>query len=299
MKSAGKLFRAAVEANKPLQCLGAVNAYSALLAKQAGAKSLYLSGSGVATASHGLPDLGITNLNDVCDDIRRITSIMSDVPLLVDVDTGFGSALGIRRCVQSLIKSGAGAMQIEDQVAEKRCGHRPGKQVVPVDEMIDRLRTADMARHEYDKDFVIMARTDCYATEGMDGLLARCEQYISKGKADMLFPEALTKLEEYKTLADHMKKQKLHAPILANITEFGKTPLFNAHDLHKHGVSIVLYPLSAHRAMAKAAQIVYKSIIENGSQAKVINLMQTRDELYEALDYYKYERILDELFEQK
>ena len=291
----GALFRKAVSDSKPLQCLGAVNAYSALLAKRAGAKSLYLSGSGVATASYGLPDLGITNLNDVCEDIRRITSCVNDIPLLVDVDTGFGSALGIRRCVNDLIKSGASGMHIEDQIAEKRCGHRPNKQIVSIDEMIDRLSVANKIRNEsiIDNKFVIMARTDAFANEGIDGLSKRCEIYIEKGNADMLFPEALNDLEQYYKL-NKIFDGKI--PILANITEFGKTPLFTCDELYEAGVKIVLYPLSAHRAMAKAALTVYETIIKDGTQKNCLDLMQTRDDLYKTLNYHEYENLMDNLF---
>ena len=290
-KSAGLLFREAVKSSRPLQVLGAVNAYSAVLAKEAGVKALYLSGSGAATASHGLPDLGVTNLNDICDDIRRITLAVPDRPLLVDVDTGFGNALGIARCVQHLCKAGAAAMHIEDQESAKRCGHRPGKQIVSESEMVDRLKAAISTRDECDQDFVIMARTDAFQTEGMDGLLRRCDAYIRQG-SDMLFPEAVYTLEDYHTL--HSKFPE--TPILANITEFGKTPLFTASELADAGVSLVLYPLSAHRAMAKAAQTVYRTILEDGTQANCVDLMQTREELYTTLDYHKYERMMDDLY---
>jgi len=289
-RSSGRAFREVVAKSKPLQCLGAVNAYSALTAEKCGASSIYLSGSGVATASFGLPDLGITNLADVCEDIRRITSV-SKLPLLVDVDTGFGSALGIRRCIQETCKAGAAAVHIEDQVAEKRCGHRPGKQIVSIAEMVDRISVANTSRHEVDPDFVIMARTDAFANEGLDGCIKRCEAYIEAG-ADMLFPEAINKLEDYAAIHAALP----NIPILANITEFGKTPLFSREELSANGVSIVLYPLSAHRAMMKAAETVYKSILEKGHQQDVVGLMQTRAELYEYLDYHKYEDLMDNLF---
>jgi len=289
-RSAGKAFREAVSQSKPLQCLGTVNAYSALTAEKCGASAIYLSGSGVATASFGIPDLGVTNLADVCEDIRRITSV-SKLPLLVDVDTGFGSALGIRRCVQETCKAGAGAIHIEDQVAEKRCGHRPGKQIVTLEEMKDRISVAHVTRQEVDPDFVIMARTDSFANEGIDGCIARCEAYINAG-ADMLFPEAINKLEDYALIHQALPD----VPILANITEFGQTPLYSREELHAHGVSIVLYPLSAHRAMMKAAETVYTSILKDGHQQNVVDIMQTRKELYNYLDYYKYENLMDDLF---
>mmetsp|Transcript_31129 Transcript_31129/g.50501 ORF Transcript_31129/g.50501 Transcript_31129/m.50501 type:complete len:298 (-) Transcript_31129:67-960(-) len=292
----GSLFRKVVRESTPLQCLGTVNAYSALLAKRAGAKSLYLSGSGVATASYGLPDLGITNATDVCIDINRITSCVSDIPLLVDIDTGFGNALSIKRTIESIIKQGAAACHIEDQEdGNKRCGHRPNKSIVPVNEMLDRLRIATKTARESDIDneFVVMARTDAYGNEGMDGLLKRCEQYINAGGADMLFPEAVNDLETYYKLNQSLGGE---VPILANITEFGKTPLFSAQELFESGVSIVLYPLSAHRAMAKAAFTVFQSIIENGHQREVVDLMQTRDDLYETLQYHEYEELMDNLY---
>eukprot|EP00484_Ammonia_sp_Unknown_P025794 CAMPEP_0197037692 /NCGR_PEP_ID=MMETSP1384-20130603/14839_1 /TAXON_ID=29189 /ORGANISM="Ammonia sp." /LENGTH=297 /DNA_ID=CAMNT_0042468035 /DNA_START=9 /DNA_END=902 /DNA_ORIENTATION=+ len=292
----GKLFRQAVQQNKPLQCLGAVNAYSALLAKRAGAQSLYLSGSGVATASYGLPDLGITNLNDVCIDINRITSRVPEIPLLVDIDTGFGNALSIKRTIEGLIKNGAAACHIEDQEdGNKRCGHRPNKSIVDMNEMLDRLRIATKTAKEshIDSEFVVMARTDAYANEGFDGLLKRCEQYVSVGGADMLFPEALTDLESYYKLNQALGGE---VPILANITEFGKTPLFTKQELYESGVRIVLYPLSAHRAMAKAALTVYESIVQNGHQKDVVGLMQTRDDLYKTLDYHEYEELMDNLY---
>jgi len=289
-RSAGKAFREAVANSNPLQCLGTVNAYSALTAEKCGASAIYLSGSGVATASFGIPDLGMTNLADVCEDIRRITSV-SKLPLLVDVDTGFGSALGIRRCVYETCKAGAGAVHIEDQVAEKRCGHRPGKQIVSMTEMTDRISVAHASRSEVDPDFVIMARTDAFASEGLDGCIARCEAYVNAG-ADMLFPEAINKLEDYAAI----HKALPNIPILANITEFGQTPLFSREELRENGVSIVLYPLSAHRAMMKAAERVYKGILQDGHQRNVLDSMQTREELYTYLDYYKYEHLMDDLF---
>jgi len=287
---AGTRFSKALKSSSgPLQCLGAVNAYSARLAEAAGAQSIYLSGSGVATASYGLPDLGITNVNDVCEDIRRITSV-TNIPLLVDIDTGFGSALCIRRCIQDTIKAGAACVHMEDQALEKRCGHRPGKQIVPTEEMVDRITVANETRQEVDPEFRIMARTDALASEGLESCLKRCEAYLNAG-ADMLFPEAFTELHQYRLLADSFPE----VPILANITEFGKTPLYSTTELGENGVSIVLYPLSAHRAMAKAAFEVYSAIVKDGTQENVLGLMQTRNELYKFLDYQKYEDIVDDL----
>lgn len=294
---AGALFRSLVarsnhgKAGTPLQILGAVNPYCALLAKDAGAEALYLSGSGVATASFGMPDLGITNLNDVTEDIRRITAVC-DIPLLVDVDTGFGGAFGIARAVRELERAGAAAMHIEDQAAEKRCGHRPGKQIVSIQEMVDRIKTAVDART--DENFVIMARTDALASEGIDSALERSQAYLDAG-ADMLFPEALTSLEQYARFHGALPD----LPLLANITEFGQTELFSREQLGEHGVSMVLYPLSAHRAMAKAAHTVYSSILDKGHQRDVVPLMQTRDDLYRVLEYHKFEDTLDRLFQDK
>jgi len=281
---------------RPLQILGAVNPFCAMLAERAGAKALYLSGSGVATASHGMPDLGITNLNDVLEDVRRITSV-TQLPLLVDIDTGFGSAFGIARTVKELCRAGAAAVHIEDQVAEKRCGHRPGKQIVSTDEMVDRIKSAVDARP--DPSFVIMARTDALATEGLERALDRAQAYIDAG-ADMLFPEACTKLEHYAAFYKRLSPPERKAPvgILANITEFGQTPLFTTAQLAESGVAMVLYPLSAFRAMSKAAFTTYKHILEDGNQEKVLDLMQTREELYSVLGYHKYEETLDRLFQQ-
>lgn len=291
---AGTRFTMALKSSTgPLQCVGAVNAYSARLAEAAGAQSIYLSGSGVATASYGLPDLGITNVNDVCEDIRRITSV-TNIPLLVDIDTGFGSALCIRRCIQDTIKAGAACVHMEDQAVEKRCGHRPGKQIVATEEMVHRITVAHETRQEVDPEFRIMARTDALASEGLDSCLKRCEAYLNAG-ADMLFPEAFSELEQYQTLS----KAFPGVPILANITEFGKTPLYTTRQLGGSGVSIVLYPLSAHRAMAKAAFDVYSAIIKDGTQENVLGLMQTRDDLYKFLDYQRYEDILDDLAKKK
>jgi len=291
---AGTRFSMALKSSSgPLQCLGTVNAYSARLAEAAGVQSIYLSGSGVATASYGLPDLGITNVNDVCEDIRRITSV-TNIPLLVDIDTGFGSALCIRRCIQDTIKAGAACVHMEDQAVEKRCGHRPGKQIVSTEEMVHRITVAHETRQEVDPEFRIMARTDALASEGLESCLKRCEAYLDAG-ADMLFPEAFTELQQYRTLSNAFPG----VPILANITEFGKTPLYTTTELGENGVSIVLYPLSAHRAMAQAAYDVYSAIIKDGTQENVLGLMQTRKELYEFLDYQKYEDILDDLVKKK
>jgi methylisocitrate lyase len=298
MKSAGLLFRSLVAATGsghkrvPLQILGATNAYAAMLASKSGAKALYLSGSGVATCSYGVPDLGITDLHDVLEDVRRITS-SSSLPLLVDVDTGFGSSFNISRTIREMERAGAAAIHIEDQVAAKRCGHRPGKQIVSKNEMVDRIKSAVEGR--VDKNFVIMARTDALAVEGIDKAIERSAAYIEAG-ADMLFPEALTTLDEYKKFYAAMSSLKRDVPILANITEFGQTPLFSTTQLGEAGVSMVLYPLSAFRAMSKAALQTYESIIKNGSQEQVLHLMQTRKELYETLNYHRYEETLDRLF---
>jgi methylisocitrate lyase len=304
------LVSAAAAARRPLQILGAVNAYCGLIAEKAGAfghtelrrcvvaltplragaSCLYLSGSGVATASHGLPDLGITDLHDVLEDSRRLVSVCK-APLLVDIDTGFGSAFNIARTVRELERAGVAAVHIEDQEGAKRCGHRPGKQIVSTEEMVDRIRTAVDARSAGPNGLVIMARTDALANEGLDGAIKRMRAYVSAG-ADMLFPEAFTELEQYKTLARELPG----VPFLANITEFGKTPLYTTTQLADAGVAMVLYPLSAHRAMAKAAQKVYTAILRDGTQSAVVADMQTRDELYEMIDYYRYEQTLDRLF---
>jgi len=285
--SAGARFRAALAAEQPLQVAGAVNAYSALLAERAGFKAIYLSGAGVANASFGLPDLGITSLNDVCEDVRRITSA-ADVPLLVDADTGWGAAFNISRTISDLIKSGAGACHLEDQVQAKRCGHRPGKALVSADEMVDRIKAAVDGRT--DDQFVIMARTDAHAVEGQQAAIDRALQYVAAG-ADMIFAEALTTLDEYRQFTAVVK-----VPVLANITEFGKTPLFTVQELAGAGAQLVLYPLSAFRAMSKAAEIVYGALRQEGTQQSVLDRMQTRAELYEVLGYHEYEQKLDELF---
>jgi methylisocitrate lyase len=289
--TAGAAFRAAVAAEKPLQVVGAINANHALLAKHAGFKAIYVSGGGVAAGSLGLPDLGISTLDDVLTDVRRITDVC-DLPVLVDVDTGFGpSAFNIARTVKSMIKAGAGAMHIEDQVGAKRCGHRPGKAIVTQDEMVDRIKAAVDART--DPNFVIMARTDALAVEGLQAAIDRAAACVEAG-ADMIFPEAMTDLGMYRQFAQAVK-----APILANITEFGSTPLFTVDELRGVDVSLVLYPLSAFRAMNKAAENVYGAIRRDGTQAAVVETMQTRDELYESIGYYAYERKLDTLFNQK
>jgi methylisocitrate lyase len=286
--SPGAKFRAAMKEEKPLQCVGAINAYHARLAQATGFKSIYLSGGGVAAGSLGLPDLGISNLDDVLTDIQRITNVC-DLPLLVDVDTGFGSsAFNIARTTKSLIKWGAAAMHIEDQVGAKRCGHRPGKELVSEEEMVDRVKAAADART--DRDFVIMARTDALAVEGLQAAIDRACACVEAG-ADAIFPEAMTELSMYKQFA-----AAVNVPVLANITEFGSTPLFTVDELASADVSIVLYPLSAFRAMNKAALNVYRHIREDGTQKNVVDTMQTRAELYEFLDYHAYEQKLDSLF---
>ena len=286
--SAGSRFRAALEQERPLQVAGCINAYSALLATGTGFKALYLSGGGVSAASLGMPDLGISTLDDVLTDVRRITDA-TDIPLLVDGDTGFGaSAFNIARTVKSLIKSGAGAMHIEDQVQAKRCGHRPGKTLVSEREMIDRIKTAVDARN--DPEFVIMARTDALAVEGLERALERARAYVEAG-ADMIFPEAITELHMYGMFAAAVK-----VPVLANITEFGVTPLYTVEELATGNVSLVLYPLSAFRAMSAAALNVYRTIRIEGSQKNIIADMQTRAELYDFLDYHAYEAKLNTLF---
>ena len=286
--SAGKRFREALAANNPLQIVGTINAYCAMLAEDAGHKAIYLSGGGVANASYGLPDLGITSLNDVIADVERITNA-SGLPLLVDIDTGWGGAFNIARTIQAMEKAGAAAVHIEDQVAQKRCGHRPNKAIVPESEMSDRIKAAADAKR--DDDFVIMARTDALAVEGMEAAIARAVACVDAG-ADAIFPEAILNLAQYKEFAE-----AVDVPILANITEFGKTPLFNCQKLGEAGVAMVLYPLSAFRAMSKAALEVYETIATNGDQTAVVSKMQTRDQLYEVLGYHSYEQKLDKLFE--
>lgn len=287
----GQRFRDAVAAEPPLQVVGAINANHALLAKRAGFKAIYLSGGGVAAGSLGLPDLGISGLDDVLTDVRRITDVC-DLPLLVDVDTGFGaSAFNVARTVRSMCKFGAAAIHIEDQVGAKRCGHRPNKEIVSQQEMVDRIKAAVDARS--DDSFVIMARTDALAVEGLNAALDRAAACVEAG-ADMIFPEAITELSMYKTFADRVK-----APILANITEFGATPLYTTEELASVDVSLVLYPLSAFRAMNKAAENVYTALRRDGTQKNVIDTMQTRMELYDAIGYHAFEQSLDALFAQK
>ena len=289
--SSGTAFRKAVSEEKPLQVIGAICAYHALLAKRAGYKAIYLSGGGVAAGSLGLPDLGISNLDDVLTDVRRITDAC-DLPLLVDVDTGFGaSAFNVARTTRSLIKAGAGAMHIEDQVGAKRCGHRPNKELVSAEEMCDRIKAAVDSRS--DPSFVIMARTDAIANEGFDRALNRIGNYVEAG-ADMVFPEAVTDLGMYRKVAAAAK-----VPVLANITEFGKTPLYTLDELRSADVSIALYPLSAFRAMNLAAVGVYETIRKEGTQKQLLAAMQTREELYDYLNYHSYESKLDRLFSRE
>ena len=285
--SAGARLRAAVEAERPLQIVGTINAYSALLAERSGFRAIYVSGAGVANASFGLPDLGMTSLNDVCEDVRRITAA-SELPLLVDADTGWGGAFNIAKTCKDLIKSGAAGMHLEDQVQAKRCGHRPGKALVPSEEMSDRIKSAVDGRT--DPSFVIMARTDAHAVEGQQAALDRAQAYVAAG-ADMIFAEALTSLEEYQQFT-----AAIRVPVLANITEFGKTPLFTTTELGSVGVRLVLYPLSAFRAMSNAALAVYGALRKEGTQKNVMDLMQTRTQLYDVLGYNEYEKKLDELF---
>jgi methylisocitrate lyase len=286
--SAGKRFREALAQEKPLQIVGAINAHHALMARRVGYRAIYLSGGGVAAGSLGMPDLGISNLDDVLTDIRRITDVC-DLPLLVDVDTGFGaSAFNVARTTRSLIKFGAAAMHIEDQVGAKRCGHRPGKELVGKDEMADRIKAAADART--DASFVVMARTDALANEGLDAAVERAVKYVEAG-ADMIFPEAITDLPMYRKFADAVK-----VPVLANITEFGKSPLFTVEELRSANVAMILYPLSAFRAMNKAALKLYETVRKTGTQKSLIAEMQTREELYETINYHSYEKKLDELF---
>ena len=283
----GARFRAAVAQEKPLQVIGAINAYTARMAERTGFKALYLSGGGVAANSLGMPDLGISTMEDVLIDIRRITDVTT-LPLLVDIDTGWGGAFNIARTIRAVSKAGAGAVHMEDQVSTKRCGHRPGKEVVAKEEMVDRIKAAVDART--DPDFVIMARTDSLAIEGLDSAIERAMAYVEAG-ADMIFPEAMTELSMYRKFKDAVK-----VPILANITEFGHTPLYTTEELASVNVDIVLYCCSAYRAMNAAALKVYQTIRKEGTQKSVVPLMQTRAELYEYLDYHSYEKKLDELF---
>ena len=288
--SAGAKFRAALETERPLQIVGAINAYTAMLAETAGFKAIYLSGAGVANASYGLPDLAMTTLNDVCEDIRRITAA-TEVPLIVDADTGWGDAFMIARTVEQMSRAGAAGCHLEDQVAAKRCGHRPGKALVSTEEMCDRITAAVDGRT--DNDFVIMARTDAHAVEGQQAALDRSAAYVEAG-AEMIFAEALTTLDEYRQFTDTIK-----VPVLANLTEFGKTPLFATAELAEVGVRMTLYPLSAFRAMSKAALDVYQTLRADGTQQASIENMQTRAELYDVLGYQDYEDKLDALFADK
>jgi len=288
--SSGAKFRNALTENSPLIIPGAINAYSAILAEKSGHQALYLSGGGVAAASYGLPDLGITSLEDVLIDARRITNA-SSLPLLVDIDTGWGGAFNISRTIKEMIQAGVAAVHIEDQISQKRCGHRPNKSLVSSAEMEDRIKAAVDGRT--DESFFIMARTDSFASEGMSGAIERAESYIEQG-ADGIFLEAVSNLDDYKIL-----KESISAPVLANITEFGKTPLFTAEELSSVGVDMVLFPLSAFRAMSQIAEKVYISLSKDGTQEPLLDIMQTRNELYERLNYHEYENKLDELFFNK
>jgi len=286
----GEKFRKALELNSPLIIPGTINAYSAKLAERANHKAIYLSGSGVAAASYGLPDLGITTMNDVLIDVKRITNATS-LPLLVDIDTGWGDADNISKTIFEMNKAGCAAVHIEDQVFDKRCGHRPNKKIVSIDEMKERLKTAVSSK--IDDSFFIMARTDALASEGITGAIKRCEAYIEEG-IDGIFLEAVTSIEEYEVF-----KKNLSIPVLANITEFGKTPLFNQNQLKEVGVDMILYPLTAFRAMSASAEKIYNSIIKDGTQERLLDIMQTREELYEILDYYNHEKKLDIKFSNK
>ena len=287
--SQGKKLKQTISENTPLQIVGTVNAYSSLLAEKKGHKAIYLSGGGVAASSMGLPDLGITTLQDVLIDVERITRVC-ELPLLVDADTGWGGAFNISRMVKSMITSGAAGIHVEDQVEQKRCGHRPNKELVTSEEMQNRIKAAADAKT--DSDFMIMARTDAIASEGVDSALGRAASYVEAG-ANAIFAEAVLEIEDYKKFSDN-----LNVPILANITEFGKTPLFSKEELKDAGVDMILYPLSAFRAMSKAAEGIYSEILEKGTQQDLIDRMQTRDELYEVLDYHTFEKKLDDLFEE-
>ena len=290
MESSGKKFKKLVSETKPLQIVGTVNAYSSIMAEKVGHQAIYLSGGGVAASSLGVPDLGITSLADVLEDAKRITQATS-LPLLVDADTGWGGSFNIARCVREMIKSGVAGIHIEDQVSQKRCGHRPNKAIVSTSEMIDRIKSAVDAKT--DSDFVIMARTDALAIEGMESAIDKAKAFVEAG-ADMIFPEALSSIEQYKEFSD-----SLSVPILANITEFGKTPLYSKTELYEVGVDMILYPLSAFRAMSNAALNVYQHILKDGHQRNVIESMQTREELYDFLDYHQYEKQLDNLFNKE
>ncbi|MFW9990721.1 MAG: methylisocitrate lyase [Candidatus Odinarchaeota archaeon] len=290
-KTPGEKLREALEQDFPLQIAGTINALAAIIAKRAGFKAIYLSGAGVANASYGLPDLGMTTLDNVAEDARRITDTV-DLPLVVDIDTGFGgTAFSIARTIKTLEKAGVAGVHIEDQEIQKRCGHRPNKVIVPVDEMCDRLKAALDARS--DPSFMIIARTDAFANEGVEGILERARRYEEIG-ADAIFPDALTSLEQYKALTG-----AISIPVLANITEFGKTPLFTVDELKEANVAMALYPLSAFRAMYRAAEEVYLTLLRQGTQKQVIDKMQTRTELYELLDYNRYEEYIDRLYSKK
>tara|TARA_B100000795_G_scaffold108946_1_gene80421 strand:- start:106 stop:972 length:867 start_codon:yes stop_codon:yes gene_type:complete len=285
--SSGKKFRQALAENNPLVIPGAINAYSAILAEQSGHKALYLSGGGVAAASYGIPDLGITTMEDVLIDVRRISNA-SSLPLLVDIDTGWGGAFNISRTIKEMIDAGAGAVHMEDQISQKRCGHRPNKSLVSSEEMQDRIKAAVDGRH--DESFFLMARTDAIASEGINAAIDRASAYVEQG-ADGIFLEAATSLEEYKTFKQHIK-----TPLLANITEFGKTPLFTKDQLGDVGVDMVLFPLTAFRAMSKAAEKIYISLAKDGTQDGLLDIMQTREELYDRLNYHSFEEKLDDLY---
>lgn len=285
--SAGRRFRDAIAAEKPLQVMGTVNAYAAMMATKVGYKAIYLSGAGCANYSYGLPDLGLTSLEDVLIDARRITSV-TDTPLLVDIDTGWGGAFNISRTVTEMIRAGVAAVHIEDQVAQKRCGHRPNKEIVPVDEMVDRVKAAVDAKT--DNDFVVMARTDSLQKEGLNGVIDRISAYVEAG-ADAIFAEAMTDITMYRKVCD-----AVNVPVLANITEFGDTPYYTTSELGEQGIAMVLYPLSGTRAMQKAALAVYEAVRKDGTQVNVLDLMQKRKELYEFLNYHSYEDKIDQLF---
>lgn len=288
--TAGARFRQAIATEKPLQVMGTVNAYAAMMATQVGYRAIYLSGAGVANYSYGLPDLGITSLDDVLTDVRRITA-MVETPLLVDIDTGWGGAFNIARTIKEMTKAGAAAVHIEDQVAQKRCGHRPNKEIVPVDEMVDRVKAAVDAKT--DENFVVMARTDSLQKEGLNGVIDRIGAYVDAG-ADAIFAEAMTDITMYRKVCD-----SVNVPVLANITEFGDTPYYTTQELGEQGIAMVLYPLSATRAMQKAALAVYEAVRKEGTQVNVLDLMQKRKELYEFLNYHSYEDKIDQLFAKK
>ncbi|CAM4207455.1 methylisocitrate lyase [Vibrio agarivorans] len=294
--SQGAKFRLAVEQNHPLQIVGTINPYCAMMAKNIGHQAIYLSGGGIANASYGLPDLGITTLNDVLVDVERVSNAC-DLPLLVDIDTGFGGAFNISRTIKAMEKAGAAAVHLEDQVAQKRCGHRPNKAIVSQSEMVDRVKAAVDARN--DEGFVIMARTDALAVEGFDSALERAIACVEAG-ADMIFPEAMTELSQYQQFSDGLKQAiGKHVPILANITEFGQTPLYGCDELAESSVDMVLYPLTAFRAMNEAAENVYQHLISVGNQEALLEQMQTRKALYQHLDYHSYEDKLDQLFKSE